>query len=46
MLIQSNLKNPTTARYEKNTSVYITNNADQSVNGNHNLKNTLGKMLR
>ncbi|WP_224155602.1 hypothetical protein [Leuconostoc gelidum] len=31
-------KNPTTARYAKNTSVYIRNNADQSVNGNHNLK--------
>jgi len=39
-------KNPTTARYAKNTSAYITNNADQSVNGDHNLKKYAGQQVK
>ncbi|MEX0380382.1 peptidoglycan amidohydrolase family protein [Leuconostoc sp. MS02] len=39
-------KNPAAAKYAKNASVYITSNADQSVNGNHNLKNYVGQNVK
>ena len=39
-------KNPAAAKYAKNASVYLTNNADQSVNGNHNLKKYAGQNVK